>query len=391
MTDHHFMSTRVPTKPVSNAVHAGYDGAAKREDGIPLYGMDKELADKAAAKFDPKMEREAREWIEAVTGEALEGTLQEALKSGVVLCALVNALKPGVCKKPSTMKMAFQQMENIAKYLEACSALGVPKHDLFQTVSLYENQDMMAVITNIHSLGRVSGKVPGYGGPTLGAKLADKSVRHFDEETLRKGRAEQTFLGKGSHGNASQAGTVDTSRNIGKMDKVRGIDGLGTDASVTAVGMGSHGHASQAGTFDTSRNIGKVDHVKGIGGLGTDASVTAVGMGSHGHASQAGTFDTSKNISKVDHVKGIDGLGGDGTTTAVGMGSHGHASQAGTFDTSKNIDRTTNIKGIDGLGTDGISQINLGSHGHATQEGMGKMHGTREIVHQTVGGAVAAA
>ncbi|EOD09422.1 hypothetical protein EMIHUDRAFT_448355 [Emiliania huxleyi CCMP1516] len=30
---------------------------------------------------------------------------------------------------------------------------------------------------------------------TLGAKLADKSVRHFDEETLRKGRAEQTFLG----------------------------------------------------------------------------------------------------------------------------------------------------------------------------------------------------
>ena len=31
------MSTRVPTKPVSNAVHAGYDGAAKRDDGIPLY------------------------------------------------------------------------------------------------------------------------------------------------------------------------------------------------------------------------------------------------------------------------------------------------------------------------------------------------------------------
>ena len=344
------MSTRVSTKLVSNAVHAGYDGAAKRDDGIPLYGMDKELADKAAAKFDPKMEREAREWIKAVTGEALEGTLQEALKSGVVLCTLVNALKPGVCKKPSTMKMAFQQMENIAKYLEACSALGVPKHDLFQTVSLYENQDMMAVITNIHSLGRVSGKVPGYGGPTLGAKLADKSVRHFDEETLRKGRAEQTFLGKGSHGHASQAGTVDTSRNIGKMDKVRGIDGLGTDASVTAVGMGSHGHASQAGTFDTSRNIGKVDHVKGIGGLGGDGTTTAVGMGSHGHASQAGTFDTSKNISKVDHVKGIDGLG-----------------------------------------TDGISQINLGSHGHATQEGMGKMHGTREIVHQTFGGAAAAA
>ena len=84
-------------------------------------------------------------------------------------------------------------------------------------------------------------------------------------------------------------------------------------------------------------------------------------------------------------------LGTDASVTAVGMGSHGHASQAGTFDTSKNISKVDHVKGIDGLGTDGIAQINLGSHGHATQEGMGKMHGTREIVHQTFGGAVAAA
>ena len=148
------MSTRVPTKPVSNAVHAGYDGAAKREDGIPLYGMDKELADKAAAKFDPKMEREAREWIEAVTGEALEGTLQEALKSGVVLCALVNALKPGVCKKPSTMKMAFQQMENIALYLGACRLLKVDVSNLFDPEDLFEARNMGSVLKNVHALAQ---------------------------------------------------------------------------------------------------------------------------------------------------------------------------------------------------------------------------------------------
>jgi len=360
------------TRPVSSAVHTGYDAAEKTEDGIPLYGMDKELAAKAAAKRDPKKEQEARGWIEALTGMSLEGTLQEALKSGIVLCALASAIKPGVCKKASTMAMPFKQMENISNFLDACTKLGVGKHDLFQTVNLYENKDMNSVLLTLEALGRVASKMPDYKQewPTFGAKLADKSVRHFDNETLAKGKAAQTFIGRGSTGQANQSGMVDTSRNIGKMDHVKGVEKLGGDGSVTAVGMGSHGHASQAGTVDTSRNIGKMDKVKGVEGFGKDGTATAVGMGSHGHASQAGTFDTSKNIGKMDQVKGIDGLGGDGTATMVGMGSHGHASQAGTYDTSKNIDKTAHVKGTEGLGGDGTAtMVGMGSHGHASQAG----------------------
>jgi len=124
------------TRPVSSAVHTGYDAAEKTEDGIPLYGMDKELAAKAAAKRDPKKEQEARGWIEALTGMSLDGTLQEALKSGIVLCALASAIKPGVCKKASTMAMPFKQMENISNFLDACTKLGVGKHDLFQVGAL---------------------------------------------------------------------------------------------------------------------------------------------------------------------------------------------------------------------------------------------------------------
>ena len=299
------------TKPVSSAVHTGYDAAEKTEDGIPLYGMDKELAAKAAAKRDPKKEQEARGWIEALTGMSLEGTLQEALKSGIVLCALASAIKPGVCKTASKMAMPFKQMENISNFLDACYKLGVGKHDLFQvgalalgqpqgpacimpparidrrwyspdctaarrlsptaaplllpaqTVNLYENKDMNSVLLTLEALGRVASKMPDYKQewPTFGAKLADKSVRHFDNETLAKGKAAQTFIGRGSTGQANQSGMVDTSRNIGKMDHVKGVEKLGGDGSVTAVGMGSHGHASQAGTVDTSRNIGKMDKV----------------------------------------------------------------------------------------------------------------------------------
>ena len=76
-------------------------------------------------------------------------------------------------------------MENIAAYLEACTALGVPQNDLFQTVALFENKDMIAVLTNIHSLGRVSQKVEGFAGPYLGAKLASTNRRSFTEGSWR--------------------------------------------------------------------------------------------------------------------------------------------------------------------------------------------------------------
>ena len=36
-------------------------------------------------------------------------------------------------------------MENIGKFLEFADQLGVPKTDIFQTVDLYENQNIPAV------------------------------------------------------------------------------------------------------------------------------------------------------------------------------------------------------------------------------------------------------
>jgi hypothetical protein len=185
---------------------ASYDERAAASGGQVLYGLDKELAEKAAAKYDVGMEHKCREWIEAVTGDKLgESTLQEELKNGVVLCNLINAIKPGLINKPKNSKMPFMQMENIAMYLEGCTKLGVPSFSSFQTVSLYENKDMGAVLQNIVALGSAAQKVPGYLGPLLGAKIAAPAPREFTEEQMRAGATTQTFLGKGSHGGATQA------------------------------------------------------------------------------------------------------------------------------------------------------------------------------------------
>lgn len=61
------------------------------------------------------------------------------LKSGAILCNLVNCIKPGSVKKINPQKMAFKQMENINHFLAACEAIGCQKGDLFQTVDLYES------------------------------------------------------------------------------------------------------------------------------------------------------------------------------------------------------------------------------------------------------------
>ena len=64
-------------------------------------------------------------------------------------------------RKIAQSAMPFKQMENVSHYVEACSALGVPAQDLFQTVDLFEGKDMRAVVRNIHSLGRVCQRLHG--------------------------------------------------------------------------------------------------------------------------------------------------------------------------------------------------------------------------------------
>lgn len=132
------------------------------------------------AKNVEDMERAARAWIEEIIGRSLgEGTLHEALKSGVVLCEVANKVKPSICPPASKGKLPFHQMENISAYLRACTVLGLPAHELFQTVDLFEDKNMKAVLINLHALGRVAQQMATFDGPKLGVRDNSRlSVSH---------------------------------------------------------------------------------------------------------------------------------------------------------------------------------------------------------------------
>ena len=154
-----------------------------------------------AAKLEemkPQME-EAVAWIEAVTGEGMEGTFDEWLRSGVILCKLLNGIVPGTVKKIATSSMPFKQMENISLFIRGIKKLGVHDSDCFDTNDLYKGQDIGKVVQCVHSLGSVVQKrCKDYAGPQLGVKLADANKREFTEDQLKEARAATSKLSAGS-------------------------------------------------------------------------------------------------------------------------------------------------------------------------------------------------
>jgi len=213
----------------SGSAHAATAAAARLSVAVDGAGSARRAGGGSAAE----MEAEARDWIGAIVGTPLEGSLQEALKSGTVLCTLVNTIKPGCCKSPSNMAAPFKQMENIGNYLAACKALGQRPQESFQTVDLYEDRNMGAVVIQLHSLGRLASSELGFEGPRLGAKVAEKNERHFTEAQLAEARGVTTFLGKGSSGTVGGDMSKAHVAKVYNRASFAGLEGLGTGGEET--------------------------------------------------------------------------------------------------------------------------------------------------------------
>jgi len=178
--------------------------------------LERAVRAKIAGKRDPVQDKEAQEWIEAVLGSKFPaGSLYEdVLKDGVVLCKLINKIKPNSVPKVNESGGQFKFMENINNFQKALKDYGVPDIDVFQTVDLFEKKDISQVTNTLFALGRAVWKDASWNGPKLGPKPADQNERDFDEATLNAGK---TIIGlqAGQNKGATQAG-----QNIGASRKI---------------------------------------------------------------------------------------------------------------------------------------------------------------------------
>lgn len=96
------------------------------------------------------------EWIECVTGEKQSVlSLAEWLRDGMILCRLINKIKPGTIKRINKMRAPSCKRENIASFRAAVQTFGVEESELFATPDLFEERDLDAVVRCIYTLGCV--------------------------------------------------------------------------------------------------------------------------------------------------------------------------------------------------------------------------------------------
>lgn len=162
-----------------------------------------------AREWDPILEKEVVDWIEAVTcierSDSERESVHDWLQSGEVLCALANEIKhksivkfnreTGKVQNPSLA--AFKRRENISFFLRFCREVcQVAEKDLFGTDDLYDAKDLKQVLSTLFSLGGViQVTVPDFSGPKLGLPPRLSSVVCAKPKDLPKPQAAMTNFG----------------------------------------------------------------------------------------------------------------------------------------------------------------------------------------------------
>ena len=360
-----------------------------------MYGLDKELADRQAAKRDGGLEQQCLRWIEAVLEEPFQtNDLIEALKDGVQLCKLVNAISPGSVRKINTSRMPFKQRENISNFIRACRNLGQSEHTLFTTADLFERGNHVNVVNGLFAFGSVAQKVcPA--APRFGTKLATKQApvcfcvlplslslslslcvcvcvsaplsiphplfpsppRHKKTRHEYRPGAGVSRLNMGSAG-IMERGGIDSSRNITFGAKNAGKS---TGGTVSRLNMGGAG-IQERGAIDSSRNItfGAQNAGRSAGG-----TVSRLNMGGAG-IQERGAIDASRNITFGAQNAGT---GAGAAVSRWNMGSAG-IQQRQAIDSSRNITFGAESGG-GGRSTGGaVSRWNQGSAGIMQRQGI---------------------
>mgnify|MGYP002385626537 CR=1 FL=1 len=85
---------------------------AQQPQRADVSSLSDDIAAKELFKYHPELERKAKKWIEQVLQIEIppNETFNQTFKSGVLLCQLINAIKPGTIKEIHTRNVAYYQM-----------------------------------------------------------------------------------------------------------------------------------------------------------------------------------------------------------------------------------------------------------------------------------------
>ncbi|XP_029980527.1 LIM domain only protein 7 isoform X3 [Sphaeramia orbicularis] len=148
---------------------------------------------------------EAQRWIEAVTKKKFGSSdFRSALENGVLLCDLINKIKPGIIKRVNRLPTPIAGLDNLNVFLRACGKLGLKEAQLFHPGDLQDlstrvtvkhqetNRRLKNVLITLYWLGRRAQCDPFYDGPYLNFKafeglLGTALYKALQESSSQKG------------------------------------------------------------------------------------------------------------------------------------------------------------------------------------------------------------
>ncbi|XP_014450421.3 LIM and calponin homology domains-containing protein 1 isoform X5 [Alligator mississippiensis] len=160
--------------------------SAGQQDGPPLQD---------AVQPEPAL-AEARRWIEQATGRGFgDKDFRSGLENGILLCELLNAIKPGLVKKINRLSTPIAGLDNIILFLRGCKELGLKESQLFDPGDLQDasnrvtvknidySRKLKNVLVTIYWLGKAANSCTSYNGATLNLREFEGLLAQMRKET----------------------------------------------------------------------------------------------------------------------------------------------------------------------------------------------------------------
>uniref|UniRef100_A0A8B9EZS5 LIM and calponin homology domains 1 n=1 Tax=Amazona collaria TaxID=241587 RepID=A0A8B9EZS5_9PSIT len=134
--------------------------------------------------------------LQQVTGRSFgEKDFRSGLENGILLCELLNAIKPGLVKKINRLPTPIAGLDNIILFLRGCKELGLKESQLFDPGDLQDTSSRVTiknidcsrklknVLVTIYWLGRAANNCTSYSGSTLNLKEFEGLLAQMRKET----------------------------------------------------------------------------------------------------------------------------------------------------------------------------------------------------------------